>query len=75
MDPYEALANQIVIQAATDLRAAHKKLKRFPGHAESLRMIADCEGFFLGDWITALTDVDGAYLLRKLEEEVNGDDP
>lgn len=75
MDPYEALANAIIVQAATDYRQAHKKLKRFPGDAQSLRMIADCESFFLGDWISALTDVNGEFILRKLEEEVAGDDP
>ena len=75
MDPYEALANAIIVQAASDYRSAHKKLKRFPGDPQSLRMIADCESFFLGDWISALTEVNGEFILRKLEEEVTGDDP
>ena len=70
MDPYEALANQIVIQAANDYRFFHKKPRKYPNDAESKRMIADCEKFFLGDWIKALTDVDGSFILRKLEEEV-----
>lgn len=74
MDPYEALANAIVIQAATDYSNAHKKLRRFPGDPASLRMIAECERFFLGDWITHLTEVDGKYILQKLEEEVKNVD-
>ena len=32
-------------------------------------MVKDCEDFFRSDWFTALTDVDGEVLLRKLQEE------
>ena len=69
MDPYENLANAIVLQAVKDWRAARKKLKKRPKNEEAKLMVKDCEDFFRSDWFTALTDVDGEVLLRKLQEE------
>ena len=69
MDPYENLANGIVLQAVKDYRAAKKKLKKRPKNVEAERMLNDCEKFFLSGWFTALTDVDGQMILDKLREE------
>ena len=69
MDPYENLANAIVLQAVKDWRAARKKLKKRPKNEEAKLMVKDCEDFFRSDWFTALIDVDGEVLLRKLQEE------
>ena len=69
MDPYENLANAIVLHAVKDWRAARKKLKKRPKNEEAKLMVKDCEEFFRSDWFTALTDVDGEVLLRKLQEE------
>ena len=69
MDPYENLANAIVLQAVKDWRAARKKLKKRPKNEEAKLMVKDCEDFFRSDWFTALTDVNGEVLLRKLQEE------
>ena len=69
MDPYQALANSIIIQAAKDYRKARKKLKKRPKNEEAKLMVKDCEDFFRSEWFTALTDVDGGMLLKKLQEE------
>ena len=63
MNPFEELANAIVIQAAKDYRAALKKLKKYPRDA-------DCESFFRSSWYSTLTSVDGELLMRKLQMEV-----
>lgn len=69
-NPYEGFANAIILQAVKDYRDACKKLAkgRINHSAEATRN--ECRRFFLSDWFTALTDVDGAMLLRKLDEEV-----
>lgn len=69
IDPYEKLANAIIMQAVKDYRAAKKKLKKQPTNKDAELMVLDTEKFFRSDWFTALTDVDGAVILRKLQEE------
>ena len=61
-DPYENLANAIVLQAVKDYRDALKRLKKKPGNQTA-------ERFFRSGWYKALTSVDGEYLIQKLREE------
>ena len=68
-DPYENLAQAIILQAVKDYRAARKKHKYHPKNKEAKLMIEDCERFFRSDWFAALTDIDGRMLLEKLKEE------
>ena len=69
-DPYEALANAIVLQACEDYRAALKKIKKNPKNQEAMSKAMEIERFFRSGWYQALTSVDGEYLIRKLREEV-----
>lgn len=69
IENYEKLANAIILQAVKDYRAARKKLKKQPTNKDAEIMINETERFFRSDWFTALTDVDGALILRKLQEE------
>lgn len=69
IDPYESLANTIILQAAKDYRMARKKLKCHSKNKEAKLMIEDLERFFRSDWFAALTSVDGALLFKKLQEE------
>ena len=73
-DSYEALAGAIVEQAVKDWRSAARKLRRRPRHEQAAWMKDDCEAFFRSGWFTVLTNVDGAFVLRKLEEEENARD-
>ena len=107
MNPYEALANGIIEQAAKDHRSAAKFLRRNqrtkileeivaernarraerkalglkpekekPSREErKLNKIISCESmiveterFFLSDWFTDLTEVDGAWLLENIKK-------
>ena len=68
-DPWENLANAIILQAVKDYREARKKYKKRPKNEDAKLMIADCEAFFCSDWFAALTNIDGEALLRKLQEE------
>lgn len=68
-EPYENLANAIVMQAVKDYRQARHKLRKRPKNAEAKAVIEDCERFFLSDRFEALTDANGEIILRKLQEE------
>jgi hypothetical protein len=69
MDPWQSLANAIVISAVKDYRAALRRLRRRPNSKTALMEIADLERFFRSDWYRMLTNVDGELLIQKLKEE------
>ena len=68
-DPYESLANSVILQAVKDYRGARKELKYHPKNKDAKLMIEDCESFFRSDWFAVLTSLDGEMLLKKLKEE------
>ena len=68
-EPYENLANAIVLQAVKDWRSAVRTLKKRPRYDPAKQMRDDCERFFLSDWFEELTSVDGGIILRKLKQE------
>jgi hypothetical protein len=70
MDPYEKLANAIILQAVKDYRAAKRKLKRNPRNHLAQSEVDSIERFFRSDWYSCLTEVDGEILIKKLQEEV-----
>ena len=58
MNPYENLANAIVLQAVKDYRLTDDEAE-----------LAEIERFFRSDWYGVLTDVDPEYLIRRLRKE------
>ena len=70
MNPFEELANAVVIQAAKDYTKALKTLKSYPRDEKSKVMKNDCERFFRSSWYKTLTSVDGEFLMRTLQKEV-----
>ena len=58
MNPYEELANAIVLQAVKDYRLTDDEAE-----------LAEIERFFRSDWFGVLTDVDPEYLIRRLRKE------
>ena len=69
-DPYENLANSIVLLAVKDYRDALKKLKKWPRNEAAQIMKAEVERFFRSAWYRELTSVDGDYQISKLQAEV-----
>jgi len=63
-DPYEQLANAIILQAV-------KKLKKRPRYDPAKDMISEVERFFHSDWYRELTSVDGNFLIKNLRLEVS----
>ena len=58
MNVYEDLANAIILQAVQDYRRTNNK-----------RALEDLERFFLSDWFSVLTSIDGSRLLQELRKE------
>lgn len=69
MTAYEKLANAIVLQAVKDYRRALKRLKKCPDSREARIEAESLERFFRSHWYSALTTVDGEYLMSELRKE------
>ena len=69
MDPYQALANAIVQNAAEDYRAALKRLNKDPENIIAKSEIKELKRFFRSQWYELLTSIDGEYLITMLEKE------
>lgn len=69
-DPYENLANAIVIQATKDYKQALRALMRDPYSSPAQQRVNSIESFFCSKWYQQLTKVDGYLLMKKLKEVV-----
>jgi len=69
-NPYENLANAIVVKACEDYRAALKKIKHNPKNRNAIDEALSLERFFRSQWYQTLTSVDGDFLIRKLRGEI-----
>lgn len=71
-DPYENLANAIIVLACDDYRAALKKVKRNPHNKDAIDEALSIESFFHSAWYQMITTVDGDFIIRKLRAEITG---
>lgn len=69
-EPYERLANAIILQAASDYRRDLKKLKKNPQNRDVRNDALQIEKFFRSPWYQVLTTVDGEFLIQKLRKEI-----
>jgi len=58
MDPYENLANAIILQAVKDYRLTDNESE-----------LQEIERFFHSDWFSVLTSLDPDLLIKKLRKE------
>lgn len=70
-EPYQNLANAIIVMAVKDYREALEKLKKRPSYGPAKDMKNEVERFFHSDWYRELTSVDGNVLIKKLQAEVS----
>ncbi|MBR4043484.1 MAG: hypothetical protein IKJ10_02400 [Bacteroidaceae bacterium] len=71
-EPYENLANAIIIQACKDFRRAYKRyLRRYRSSDKPDTELLELESFFRSDWYKTLTSVDGEYLMDRIKKEVS----
>ena len=70
MEPYESLANAIIVQAVKDYREALQRLDRHPEKNDYKVEVNSLERFFCSSWYQILTDLDGNLLMRKVREKL-----
>ncbi len=70
MEPYESLANAIIVQAVKDYREALQRLDRHPEKNDYKAEVKSLERFFCSSWYQTLTDLDGNLLMRKVREKL-----
>lgn len=70
MNPYERLANAVVLQAVKDYRDANKRLARGRRNQDAKSVKAECLRFFRSGWFGVLTPIDPEFLIKRLDEEV-----
>lgn len=68
IDPYEGLANAIIIQAAKDYSNALERLKVMED-TDAEREKSSIETFFRSEWYQMLTGVDPELLIKMLREQ------
>ncbi len=68
-DPWQNLANAIIISAVKDYRKALRRQRKNPASRTAAEEIREIKRFFHSEWYGMLTDVDGNFLIRKCKEE------
>ena len=66
------LANAIILQAVTDYRKSLRGVKAAP-NVSVADMKRDCERFFVSDWFSTLTKINGTVLMKQLQEEYSNE--
>ena len=70
MNPYQALANAIILQAVKDYRAAYRRLRRFPHDRLAEGTVREITDFFHSGYFSLLTALDGPALLERIIDEM-----
>ena len=70
LDPFEELANAIVLQAVKDYREANSKLARGRRNLEAEEIKEECLRFFRSGLFPLMTSVEPELLIKKLDAEV-----
>ena len=74
MDPYQELANAIVMQAVKDYRIALLHSKKRPDNNGYQIEVASLERFFRSGWFGEFISLNAEYLIRRVNEEVQRND-
>lgn len=69
-NPYDELANAIIVQAVNDYRKVIAELKIHPFNHTAIGTRVSVLKFFRSEWYRQLTDIDGELLIKKLNAEV-----
>lgn len=70
---YEALAHAIIVQAVIDYKAARRILLKHPEDILAQAEVTKIKRFFHSKWFRVLTSVEGDYLLRQVEADMEAE--
>ena len=69
-DPYEHICKAIIVQAVNDYRREMKRVIVNPRNKEALDEVLDIEEFLKSQWFQQLCQLDGQYILKRLQTEM-----
>ena len=72
MNPYDRIAERVVVQAVLDYRDTLQNLKRNSKNRACLEDKKELEEFFQSDWFCVLSDLNGKRLMKKIQEYTLG---
>ena len=75
VDGYTDLANAIIEQAVRDYERVYRRLRKNPESQKAKEDLRELESFFYSEWYEVLTDLDASYLLRKIRERIEEEEP
>ena len=70
-NPVQDLLNAVVVRAADDYREANVKMIMKPSNYNARKTAKECRAFFLSPEFSAYTTVEGAFILEKLDQELD----
>lgn len=70
MNPYQELANAIIICAVKDYRVALRRCAAHPQDRQYQSERRELERFFRSGWFGFLTDLDGEVLMAGIKKEI-----
>ena len=69
-NPVQDLLHAVVVRAADDYREANVKMIMKPSNYNARKTAKECRAFFLSPEFSAYTTVEGAFILEKLDQEL-----
>ena len=70
-NPVQDLLHAVVVRAADDYREARVKMMIKPESSSARKTAKECREFFLSPEFSAYTTVEGAFILEKLDQELD----
>ena len=70
MNPYQELANAIILHAVKDYRIALRRCAAHPHNRAYQSERDELERFFRSGWFGVLTNLDGEVLMKKIQDEI-----
>ena len=70
-NPVQDLLHAVVVRAAEDYREAKVKMMIKPESSSARKTAKECREFFLSPEFSAYTTVEGAFILEKLDQELD----
>ena len=70
MNPYQELANAIILQAVKDYRVTLRRCAAHPRDRAYNNERAGLERFFRSGWFGFLTNLDGEVLMHQIQDEI-----
>lgn len=73
-DPYQDLANAIIVQQAQQYMKLLRKQKAYPYRQSIQEELDEIEDFFHSDEFALLTEADPDYILERMKQKVEDED-